>query len=115
MKKILILVIALMASTAIFAQSHTDTTNLPVYTCTMHPEVTANKPGKCPKCGMDLVKKKFYTCTMHPEIVSDKPGKCPKCGMDLVEKKNAKKGIDPMQKMQMQKKDSSAPKKKVTS
>jgi len=28
-----------------------------VYTCTMHPEVTSDKPGKCPKCGMDLVKK----------------------------------------------------------
>jgi membrane fusion protein, copper/silver efflux system len=28
-----------------------------VYTCPMHPEVTASKPGKCPKCGMDLVKK----------------------------------------------------------
>lgn len=28
-----------------------------------------------------------YTCTMHPEVVSDKPGKCPKCGMDLVAKK----------------------------
>lgn len=28
-----------------------------------------------------------YTCPMHPEIVSDKPGKCPKCGMNLVAKK----------------------------
>ncbi|MBX9770273.1 MAG: efflux RND transporter periplasmic adaptor subunit, partial [Candidatus Obscuribacterales bacterium] len=27
-----------------------------------------------------------YTCTMHPEVISDKPGKCPKCGMDLVPK-----------------------------
>ena len=27
-----------------------------------------------------------YTCSMHPEVVSDKPGKCPKCGMDLVKK-----------------------------
>lgn len=27
------------------------------YTCSMHPEVTANEPGKCPKCGMDLVQK----------------------------------------------------------
>lgn len=24
-----------------------------------------------------------YTCSMHPEVVSDKPGKCPKCGMNL--------------------------------
>jgi Multidrug resistance efflux pump len=24
-----------------------------------------------------------YTCTMHPEVISDKPGKCPKCGMAL--------------------------------
>jgi Cu+-exporting ATPase len=24
-----------------------------------------------------------YTCPMHPEVVSDKPGRCPKCGMDL--------------------------------
>ena len=29
---------------------------------------------------------KQYTCTMHPEVVLDKPGKCPKCGMELVEK-----------------------------
>lgn len=32
-----------------------------------------------------------YTCTMHPEILSNKPGKCPKCGMTLVKKTNAKK------------------------
>ena len=29
----------------------------------------------------------IYTCPMHPEVTSDKPGVCPKCGMDLVEKK----------------------------
>ncbi|WP_184558113.1 multicopper oxidase domain-containing protein [Chryseobacterium sediminis] len=29
-----------------------------------------------------------YTCPMHPEVISDKPGKCPKCGMDLVEKED---------------------------
>src|SRR5690348_11113713 len=27
-----------------------------------------------------------YTCPMHPEILSDKPGRCPKCGMNLVSK-----------------------------
>jgi RND family efflux transporter MFP subunit len=30
--------------------------------------------------------KQIYTCPMHPEVVSDRPGKCPKCGMDLVPK-----------------------------
>jgi hypothetical protein len=25
-----------------------------------------------------------YTCPMHPEVISDRPGQCPKCGMDLV-------------------------------
>jgi hypothetical protein len=28
----------------------------------------------------------MYTCPMHPDVKSDKPGKCPKCGMDLVMK-----------------------------
>ena len=27
---------------------------------------------------------KSYTCPMHSEVTSDKPGKCPKCGMTLV-------------------------------
>jgi len=27
--------------------------------------------------------KAVYTCPMHPEVISDKPGQCPKCGMDL--------------------------------
>lgn len=31
----------------------------------------------------DTTDEKIYTCPMHPEIVSEKPGKCPKCGMDL--------------------------------
>ena len=30
---------------------------------------------------------KTYTCSMHPEVIADKPGKCPKCGMQLIEKK----------------------------
>lgn len=30
---------------------------------------------------------KIYTCSMHPEVKLDKPGMCPKCGMELIEKK----------------------------
>ena len=32
--------------------------------------------------------KTVYTCTMHSEVKTDKPGTCPKCGMDLVEKED---------------------------
>lgn len=35
---------------------------------------------------------KKYTCSMHPEVNLDKPGKCPKCGMALVEKTDIRKG-----------------------
>lgn len=39
---------------------------------------------------------KKFTCPMHPEIVQDAPGKCPKCGIDLVEKGEAHEhGVDP--------------------
>lgn len=29
----------------------------------------------------------IYTCPMHPQVQSDNPGKCPICGMTLVKKK----------------------------
>ncbi len=37
-----------------------------------------------------------YTCTMHPEVILDKPGKCPKCGMTLVKKVEKKKPAEKM-------------------
>ena len=74
----------------------------------MHPEIRQDAPGRCPKCGMNLVKEgdlqhphndhdkkahtamaahaggQLYTCPMDPDVISDKPGECPKCGMELV-------------------------------
>ncbi|MEJ5963318.1 multicopper oxidase domain-containing protein [Pedobacter immunditicola] len=38
-------------------QENTKQTQQVIYTCVMHPEVKMDKPGKCPKCGMTLVKK----------------------------------------------------------
>jgi FtsP/CotA-like multicopper oxidase with cupredoxin domain len=59
-----------------------------VYACPMHPEVIADEPGRCPKCGMKLLATEAapiaYACPMHPEVRSDQPDRCPKCGMKLV-------------------------------
>lgn len=30
--------------------------------------------------------KEIYTCPMHPEVISNKPGRCSKCGMTLIKK-----------------------------
>ncbi|MDA8412899.1 MAG: heavy metal-binding domain-containing protein, partial [Desulfobacteraceae bacterium] len=30
--------------------------------------------------------KQLYTCSMHPFIIKDKPGSCPICGMELIKK-----------------------------
>jgi FtsP/CotA-like multicopper oxidase with cupredoxin domain len=61
------------------------------YACPMHPEVTSEEPGRCPKCGMKLLAAPApaaamtgYACPMHPEVTSDEPGHCPKCGMKLL-------------------------------
>ena len=61
------------------------------YSCPMHPDVTSDEPGRCPKCGMKLLAAASpaaatttYACPMHPDVTSDEPGRCPKCGMKLL-------------------------------
>ena len=96
MKQIIILLIAAISTFAASAQTaksksssaQIKDTIQAKYTCSMDTDVISNKPGKCPKCGMELTKVKTYTCSMHPEVVSDKPGKCPKCNMELTEVKD---------------------------
>ena len=52
MKKIFLIVFGLALYSFAYTQAIT-------YTCPMHPEIHAAKPGNCPKCGMTLVKEKF--------------------------------------------------------
>ena len=36
--------------------------------------------------GKESHKHEEYTCSMHPQVLQDKPGSCPICGMDLIKK-----------------------------
>src|SRR5678809_36207 len=42
-------------------------------------------------------KKELWTCSMHPEIIRDKPGTCPICGMDLIKKEENATAISNIQ------------------
>jgi len=64
--KYLIIIIALFFSTGAYAQ---------------------HEGHRMPEKKEQTVTKKLYTCPMHSEVQSDKPGKCPKCGMNLEKKK----------------------------
>jgi hypothetical protein len=60
-------------------KSTTETTTTPATGSTMAADsATTKKPDAMATT---------YTCSMHPEVLSDKPGKCPKCGMELIVKK----------------------------
>ena len=45
---------------------------------------TPPPPTKQGASSADNQDDEFYVCPMHPDVMSDKPGKCPKCAMTLV-------------------------------
>lgn len=51
-----------------------------------------NNPGKTAMTVKDSTAE-IYTCAMHPQILEHHPGKCPICGMTLVKKENANREI----------------------
>lgn len=71
------------------AEKHLDAN----YVCPMHPQIIRGKPGNCPICGMDLIKKEnetkkekkilYWVAPMDANFRRDEPGKSP-MGMDLV-------------------------------
>ncbi len=52
-----------------------------------HDEATAHEGEAMPHDGAMNAGQAMYACPMHPDITADKPGDCPKCGMALVEQK----------------------------
>lgn len=68
MRAIVLLLISFLLFTTAWAQQKKT-----VYTCPMHPEIKMEKPGKCPKCGMDLEKKTIKTSATKKK--QEKPNK----------------------------------------
>lgn len=59
-RTILIILLSLLGTSACNLRKDTDGTTehvADVYTCPMHPDIHKDKPGNCPICGMELVKK----------------------------------------------------------
>lgn len=70
------------------------------YTCSMHPQIKEDKPGKCPICHMNLTKveveheeeaikkaipeKVTWRCENFPEVTSEKEDVCPLDGSPMV-------------------------------
>jgi hypothetical protein len=79
MKKVMLMAVAILFSVATVFAAHATT---------QVPDTTKTKKVKPVKVQ--------YTCPMHPEVLSDKPGKCPKCGMTLVKKEPVKKKAEKM-------------------
>ncbi|MEI6948586.1 multicopper oxidase domain-containing protein [Paraflavisolibacter sp. H34] len=63
MKKMIL--VALLASVSLFAGAQ-KTIQKVIYTCIMHEQVRKDRPGTCPICGMDLVKKTIRVAAPKP-------------------------------------------------
>lgn len=50
------------------------------YSCSMHPEVVADKAGKCPQCGMELTKKNVASTTKGAKMSGKKGAMKNRCG-----------------------------------
>lgn len=54
--------------------------------CLMSVVFTACREARKNQPAQQAATQETYTCPMHPQIIKDKPGSCPVCGMDLVKK-----------------------------
>lgn len=87
MKQILIIV-SILITAVISGHAQAD-----VYTCPMHSEVRSSKPGKCPKCGMTLVKQKT-TGKPKPSMDKHHPVHKGKSANDTSQRTNGVESMD---------------------
>ncbi|MDF2157644.1 efflux RND transporter periplasmic adaptor subunit [Algoriphagus sp. CAU 1675] len=76
------LVVGLLGGYLIFGNSGSDEAELHshdagiegIWTCSMHPQIQQNEPGKCPICGMDLIPLETSTnSSLDPNAISMSP------------------------------------------
>jgi hypothetical protein len=82
MKKIIVIAMAALLSTASFAQSSKGVKAATKYCCPKCDECLTSA-GNCSHHKTALVEEGKYYCPMHSDVTSDKPGKCTKCGMAM--------------------------------
>jgi CopA family copper-resistance protein len=92
MKKIFLILFLISAYVLAAAQTKV------IWTCPMHPQIQRDKAGKCPLCGMDLVKK-----TVNVSQPKNNP---PKNAVPVIPKDTVQPKMD-IKDMDVQKKDSS--------
>ena len=90
------------------------------YTCSMHPQIKEEKPGKCPICHMNLTKieidegesvqtqanipsNDIWQCEKFPDVTSETEGPCPIDGTQMVKKRNKKMAAKVVAKVKLRK------------
>ena len=93
------------------------------YTCSMHPQIRQDEPGKCPICGMGLTKVEvehdeedhsahnqalqegpdIYYCEASPDITSEAPGECPIDGTPMLKREKSHKAMEVVAKVKLRK------------
>ena len=88
MKRNLSFIVIVFASTVFFTACNNDTSSTSTTPSTdTSSTVATDTSTAAPTENNQLAANETYTCTMHNEVMGDHPGKCPKCGMDLVKQK----------------------------